>query len=627
MGNGKTIATLTQVVLLVSTTTLSAQVSRRAELGRTEKLRILVDKVMQRHERWFTKEWMVEATAGAGFNVYSPRSGYERLDEVRQVAAWCEKHSIYYMPWMRGSLDVPARAKADGRRLLWSSGNEQPLWSPNSDEFWEWMRRYIVQYAEMSKTHPHLIGVFLDFENYAVGKERNLYSLSYDDLILGQFAQAKGVERPKLELAGRKAWLEQQGLHGEFEAFQVNLWRSRCLALRQEVDKHSPSFQFCIYPGLETPFIIKAAFPGWATEAAPVIFGDVWTYGRPSTFLPQKESLEGNKRKLLSGMKAAEESRIPFLYTGGIDPVVRGADPEFSGKNAVMISETSHGYWVFYEGPDYTKDDHKEYWKWFTWANTNITRGNLAAWREPRTTPENWKLTILDMVKDPATLVAPEVTAKTVSYPRVMMREQNILVVAGKKGQPVEIVLRNQRLAHYESLLVWELRGPGMKPIASGSIDSDKTGAVSFTPEMDGVYFLGASAGSCLFSVVSSNTPIALHAGERLRLIQGAERLYFSVPKNVEKFALYLSGSGGETVKVNVYAPDGRQVDSAQTTLKQRKVEHVVSAGEHAGGIWSLQITRGDEGDFEDNTLRLDAALPPALSFIPEHVFRASPKE
>ncbi|MBM4078300.1 MAG: hypothetical protein FJ278_01290, partial [Planctomycetes bacterium] len=163
MGNGKTIATLTQVVLLVSASTLSAQVSKRAELGRTEKLRILVDKVMQRHERWFTKEWMVEATAKAGFNVYSPRSGYERLDEVRQVAAWCEKHGIYYMPWMRGSLDVPARAKADGKRLLWASGNEQPLWSPNSDEFWEWMRRYIVQYAEMSKTHPHLIGVFLDF--------------------------------------------------------------------------------------------------------------------------------------------------------------------------------------------------------------------------------------------------------------------------------------------------------------------------------------------------------------------------------------------------------------------------------------------------------------------------------
>lgn len=621
------IPALVQVVLLVSATTLNAQTPKRVHLGRMEKLRILVDKVMQRHERWFTKEWMVEAAAGAGFNVSSPRLGHDRLDEVRQVAAWCEKHGIYYMPWMRGSLDVPARAKADGRRLLWASGNEQPLWSPNSDEFWEWMRRYIVQYAEMSKTLPHLIGVFLDFENYAAGKERNCYSLSYDDLILGQFAQVKGIERPNPPAAGRKAWLEQQGRHGEFEAFQVNLWRQRCLALRREVDKHSHSFQFCVYPGLMTPFITKAAFPGWATQTAPLIFADVWTYGRPSAFLPQKESLEGNKRKLLSGMKAAEESGIPFLYTGGIDPVVRGADPEFSGKNAVMISETSHGYWVFYEGPTYTNDDHKNYWKWFTWANTNIARGNLAAWHEPRTTPENWKLTILDMVKDPSTLVPPEATAKTVSYPRVTMREQNILLVAGKKGQAVQILLRNQRLAHYESLLVWELRGPGMKPIASGSIDSDKTGAVSFTPEMDGVYLLGASAGSCLFSVVSSNTPIALHAGERLRLIHGAERLYFSVPKNVEKFTLYLSGSGGETVKVNVYAPDGHQVDSAQTTLKQRKVEHAVSAGEHAGSTWSLQITRGDEGDFEDNTLRLDANLPPALSFIPEHVFCARPKE
>ena len=32
---------------------------------------------------------------------------------------------------------------------------------------------------------------------------------------------------------------------------------------------------------------------------------------------------------------------------GGIDPAVRGADPEFSGKNAVAISEVTDGYWIF----------------------------------------------------------------------------------------------------------------------------------------------------------------------------------------------------------------------------------------------------------------------------------------
>jgi hypothetical protein len=71
---------------------------------------------------------------------------------------------------------------------------------------------------------------------------------------------------------------------------------------------------------------------------------------------------------------------------------VRGADPEFSGKNAVMISEVTDGYWIFYEGPTYTKNDHAQYWKWFTWANAAISQGRFQLQHEPRQTPETWGL-------------------------------------------------------------------------------------------------------------------------------------------------------------------------------------------------------------------------------------------
>ncbi|HHX39957.1 MAG TPA: hypothetical protein GX715_08335 [Armatimonadetes bacterium] len=598
-----------------------AQGVSRQELGRTVKLTILVDKVMQPVEGWVTKEWMIKAAADAGFNVFSPRRGHERLQEVRDVTEWCRKYGIYHMPWMRGTLEAPKGPEADGKRVVWASGNEQPLWSPNSDEFWEWTARYIVEYAKISANNKHLMGVFLDYENYAPGKEGNLYSLSYDDVILKRFAQARGIEIPKLELGARKSWLEEQKLHEEFERFQIAHWRERCRALRQAVDRHDPTFQFCIYPGPGTPFMLEAALPEWSTAQAPIILADPWIYGRPSRFLPQAEALEANRRILQRGIETAKAKGVPFLYAGGIDPVVPGADPEFSGKNAVMSSETTDGYWIFYEGPTYTKQDHADYWKWFTWANHAIAGGRLNAWREPRQTEEDWSLTVF---KDPdklRKLILPQVTGKRVKFPEVTLRGENLLVLAAKAGQPVELTLQNVLVGKFPSPLIWELRDASMQKLTSGTIPGQKEGKVRFTPQKDGVYLLGASAGSSAYRVVSANVPVGLFAGEDLSLIFGAPRLYFQVPQGIDRFTLRATGSGGETVRVTVHDPAGKEAATGQTSLRARTASIPVSTAGHAGKVWSLAILKADEGVLEDNKLRLDAKLPPLLSFVPEHVF------
>ncbi|MGD8239756.1 MAG: hypothetical protein PVH68_14445, partial [Armatimonadota bacterium] len=227
---------------------LRAQAVPRDELGRGVKLAILVDKVMQPQAEWVTEEWMVRETAEASFNVLSPRRGGEKMDEVRQVTEWCAKYGLYHMPWMRGTLAVGGVADSAGKKLVWANGGEQPLWSPNSDELWDWMTELIVEHARISVEMPSLIGVFLDYENYAAGKQGNCYSLSYDDIIMRSFARANQVALPQLELGERKGWLEEQGLHEDFSEFQINHWRERCRALRQAVDQINPKFQFCVYP-------------------------------------------------------------------------------------------------------------------------------------------------------------------------------------------------------------------------------------------------------------------------------------------------------------------------------------------------------------------------------------------
>jgi len=610
-------------ILTAAVARLPAEEIDRHELGRSVKLTVLVDKVMQRHAGWVADEWMIRAAAEAGFNVYSPREGFDRLDEVGRVAQWCKESGIYHLPWMRGSLAAPKGPEADGKRLVWASGNQQPLYSPNSDEFWDWTYRYVLQYARIGARNRHLIGVFLDYENYAPGKEANLYSLSYDDLILGKFAASKGIRLPELPLGERKVWLESQGLHEAFSQFQIAHWRQRCRELREAVDRIEPTFQFCVYPAPGTPLMVEAIYPEWATQAAPLILADASVYGRGGNALSERAALEGNRRKLTERMKVPQAAGISFLYSGGIDPAVRGADPEFSGKNAVMISEVTDGYWIFYEGPTYTEQDHAEYWKWFTWANRAIAAGQFHVQHDPRQSPEGWLRDLLDERQEGIKLVPPPATGPAAKLPPVRLRRGNLLLLACRAGKAVEVILSDQPIAQYENSLEWDLRGPALARVDSGVIAHGETGRIAFTPESDGVHLLAVSAGNCAYSVVECNVPLGLYAGGWLHLIRGARRLYFRVPDGLREFSLAAKGAGQETVRVNVYDSHGQPVASAQTTLAEELVELAVPAAGRPAGVWSLELAKADEGALEDASIKLGSGLPPVLALVPEHAFAA----
>ncbi|MBD3291818.1 MAG: hypothetical protein GF393_02775 [Armatimonadia bacterium] len=383
---------MTGLAVMVTAGTCSAELTRH-DLGRTVKFKVLVDKVMQPERGWHTEQWMVQEAAEAGFNVWSPRRAND-LDEVRQVTEWCAEEDILHIPWMRGTLSAKLDdPEADGKRMVWASGLEDKLWSPNSDEFWQWTNDLILEYAKISAESPTLFGVFLDYENYAEGP--NCYALSYDDLILGKFAEAQGVEIPELPFEERSTWLKEQGLHDAFEAFQVAHWRERCRTLREAVDEIDPTFMFMIYPAPGTKFMIEACYPEWATEQAPLILADASTYGR-AAILPHEQALDANRNKMIENQKYARSMGDNLLYTGGIDPVVKGADPEFSGRNAAMIMDVTDGYWIFYEGPEY-EGTHREYFKWFQRAHEAAANENWDWAYEKRETPDTFGLTELEV--------------------------------------------------------------------------------------------------------------------------------------------------------------------------------------------------------------------------------------
>jgi hypothetical protein len=367
--------------------------------------------------------------------------------------------------------------------------------------------------------------------------------------------------------------------------------------------------------------MVQAIYPEWATKQAPLILADASTYGRPLRLGAQAVALEVNRQRLLKNMEVPKTAGIPFIYLGGIDPIVRGADPEFSGKNAVMISEATDGYWIFYEGPTYTKSDHAEYWKWFTWANRAIREGRFAVWREPRQGEEDVLSSLTKHSGESRRLILPNVTGATVQYPRVRLRGENVLLLAVRKGHRAEVILKNHPVGSYKDPLRWELRDSRMRTLASGTIRLAQQGTMAFAPEADGLWPVTVSADGCAYSVVQSNVPVGLYGGQGVSLIHGAERLYFKVPGGLDRFALSAQGAGRETVRLNVYDPKGKQAATGQTTLTQNRVKVAVRTGGHTGKVWSLSITRADEGTLEDGQITLDPQLPPVLSLVPEQAF------
>ncbi|MBT6144699.1 MAG: hypothetical protein HOH74_04675 [Gemmatimonadetes bacterium] len=347
-----------------------------------------MDKVLMANNNWVMTEAHIEEIAAAGFNVVSPRRGNDDADEVRRIAQLAQTHGIRHLPWMRGTLLVPEDLPADSdRRLVWADGTQQDLYSPNADELWEWLSARILPYARLSIEAPALMGVFLDFENYAPRSQSNAYPLSYDTPILEQFARQHGIKLPVLERQERKRWLEDNGHHEAFSTFQVTSWRKRCRQLRQAVDEINPRFQFCIYPAPGTFFMEQAVWPEWSSTQAPLILADKTTYGRPAGLVPHSEALVANRRRIEP--RPQRVNIEDFRYLGGINPTITGADAEFSGKNAVMLADATDGYWVFYEGLEYD-GEHPDYFRWFSWANEAIATGRFEAQDEPRQTAEPW---------------------------------------------------------------------------------------------------------------------------------------------------------------------------------------------------------------------------------------------
>jgi len=166
------------------------------------------------------------------------------------------------------------------------------------------------------------------------------------------------------------------------------------------------------------------------------------------------------------------------------------------------------------------------------------------------------------------------------------------------------------------SLRVW---GRGSRPksairvvdeqnatVATVAYPESRESAFSVTVPAAGFYRLQGEMPGCSMSLLKSDVPVAIEAGNFVNLIVSLGTMYVRVPERTH-LALAFSGDGSELVHPVIRDPDGRMVwerdgiGGWEAYLSEKPVEP---------GLWSVELKRPTQGRYEDVSMLLFGAPP-----------------
>lgn len=582
--------------------------ARRQCLGMPENpYRILVDKVLMKSNDWVMEPEHVTEIKEAGFNVVVPRIGADSNSRVERVARMAMDQGMFYMPWIRGT----RVEKGDpSLRVTDASGRYGELASPNADGLWDYWTDRILFYAQLSQDVPSVMGVFMDFENYDPARVGGgmCYTVCYDEPVLKRFAEAQGLSLPDPLPPDRAAWLEEQGQTEAFREFQVEAWRTRARELRKAVDEVNPRFQFIVYPASQSLFIKEVVWREWHTEQAPLAMAEVETYWRREYELGA--ALE-RLRKVMEETRAMLDEVDPNIrYMAGLDPVVRGANPEFEGKSAVLGAEMTHGYWVFYEGPEY-EGTHPDYFAWYKRANDLILKRDFSLSREPAETPNPLDEQIANQARKVAGAnlvpfntepLPPEELQRAFTH-RPGANYQVLL----KKGEHLQGELVALQHAHLINGSVAVIVTPSGDILGTVRAAAGERAPIDLIAPEDGVYGITVTCGRAKGRLVISNRYFCL-AGPVAHLVGNQTPAFLAPMPGAEQIGLKVQGQGpGEHLQVTFKAPDGTVAFTGNTRDAADSMT-VTLLGETAAerGAWTLELTKA----VEDIVVDMNACEP-----------------
>jgi hypothetical protein len=189
-----------------------------------------------------------------------------------------------------------------------------------------------------------------------------------------------------------------------------------------------------------------------------------------------------------------------------------------------------------------------------------------------------------------------------------------------KAGESFQATIQASRVGKNEAAITWSLLNPAKQPIAKGAVELGKSDRINVPAPAAGVYNLLLSTARNAAHLTLDNKH-AVILGRDVALIHESGPLWFYVPPQTKGFKLNLeSPAPGETARIAVCDPDGREVASAETGAKDKvSVSVSVSAGQD-GKSWSVVPSRAPMGIMEDYTIALGDELPPYWAQAPDRL-------
>ncbi|MEA3367797.1 MAG: hypothetical protein U9R68_06770, partial [Planctomycetota bacterium] len=322
-----------------------------------------------------------------------------------------------------------------------------------------------------------------------------------------------------------------------------------------------------------------------------------------------------------------EAAGIHFLYAGGIDPAVRGAEPEFSGKNADIIAQATDGYWVFYEGPEYAyqgpdpQKDHRAYFRWFGRANRDIAAGRFRLWQEPRESPDPQVQKVRDLVgRLRQAGLAPLADAPLPAKARkavLTVRGRHAFLIRVAEGEALAGRLAVRQLGGYTTPCAYILLGPDGTRITHGHAPLDEPVEIRRPTGDAGLYLLVLDTGRNAARFRAENPHTCL-VGPRMHLLGAQPRAYLLPMPGAKRICLALeSPSPGETARLVLRDPDGNEAARADTVAKERVEVTAEIAETHRDRPWAIDLGKAATGSCEDMTLEIVAGAVPLLATHP----------
>ena len=189
-----------------------------------------------------------------------------------------------------------------------------------------------------------------------------------------------------------------------------------------------------------------------------------------------------------------------------------------------------------------------------------------------------------------------------------------------KPGERFQATITTRRVGANPKPIEWSLMSPEQQVLAKGEIPAGKPASIDVPAPQEGIHNLILSTNANLAQLTLQNEH-AVILGRQLGLLKASGPMYFFVPESTKSFQIKLeSPSPGETAKVAVLDPQGREIASGDTGEQKEATLKIVVPRGQAGKAWSVVPASGPKGVWEDYTITLGGELPPYWGFQPERL-------